>query len=226
MSILVDLSHTIEPDMPRFAGLEPPRIDAVWTHAEAHARGYQGTSCQVTRVSFATSIGTYLDAPFHFDPDGPDISQLVLSQLVLPGLLVDLRDRAMARAPLPANVTEPGDIAGKALLLWTGWSDHWGRETYSDHPYVSRVLAERLAAAGPALVGIDTLIIDDPRDLSRPAHTLLLRSGIPIVENLTNLGPLVGASFTFIATPPRVAGAASFPVRAFAVKDSPRSRAA
>jgi kynurenine formamidase len=141
----------------------------------------------------------------------------------VPGLAVDLRDAVTTRGLLPEHMAWPIDLAGKALLLCTGWSAYWGKERYSDHPYVSRRLAERLVAAGPALVGIDTLIIDDQRDLSRPAHTLLLRAGIPIVENLTGLESLVGASFTFIATPPKVTGAASFPVRAFAVRNSPWS---
>jgi kynurenine formamidase len=217
MLILLDLSHTIEPDMPRFPSFDPPYIGAVWTHADAAARGYyQGTTCEVTEVRFVTSIGTYLDSPYHFDPDGVDISQLDLSQLVLPGLALDLRDRAAPDAPLPTDVLDGLDVEGKALLLCTGWSDHWGDERYHHHPFVPREMAERLRAMRPALVGIDTLVIDSAQDPTRPAHTLLLRAGILIVENLTGLSRLVGEAFTFVAAPVKVAGAAAFPVRAFA----------
>jgi arylformamidase len=222
MTTLLDLSHTIEPDMPRFASFDPPHIGAVWTHAEAAARGYyQGTTCEVTEVRFATSIGTYLDAPYHFDPDGADISRLELSQLVLPGLALDLRDRAAPDAPLPAEALDGLDVTGKALLLCTGWSDYWGDERYDHHPYVPRAMAERLRAMRPALVGIDTLVIDSTKDPSRPAHTLLLRAGILIVENLTGLSDLPGKTFTFAAVPVKVAGAAAFPVRAFAMLGPP-----
>jgi arylformamidase len=217
MLTLLDLSHTIEPDMPRFPSLASPYIGAVWTHADAAARGYyQDTTCEVTEVSFVTSIGTYLDSPYHFDPDGVDISQLDLSQLVLPGLALDLRDRAAPDAPLPTDVLDGLDVEGKALLLCTGWSDHWGDEQYYHHPFVPREMAERLRAIRPALVGIDTLVIDSAQDPTRPAHTLLLRAGILIVENLTGLSRLVGEAFTFVAAPVKVAGAAAFPVRAFA----------
>jgi kynurenine formamidase len=203
--------------MPRFSSLAPPYVGAVWTHAEAADRGYRDTTCEVTEVRFVTSVGTYLDAPYHFDPQGADISQLDLSQLVLPGLVLDLRQQAAPDAPLPAGALEGLDVSGKALLLCTGWSDHWGDERYHHYPFVPRLMAERLRAMRPALVGSDTLVIDSTQDPTRPAHTLLLRAGIIIVENLTGLSELVGGTFTFVAVPVKVAGAAAFPVRAFAM---------
>ena len=48
----------------------------------------------------------------------------------------------------------------------------------------------------------------------------LLRAGIPIVEHLTGLEPLVGASFRFFAVPPTVKGMGTFPVRAFAMTEA------
>jgi len=217
MYTLLDLSHTLEPGMPRFTGFDVPSIRPVWTHADAPERGYQDTSCEVTEVSFVTSIGTYLDAPFHFDPDGLDISQLSLSQLVLPGMVLDLCDWAAPDRPLPAEALSGLDVDGKALLLYTGWSRYWGDDDYHHHPFVPREMAARLRAMRPALVGIDTLVVDSTQDSTRPAHTLLLRAGILIVENLTDLDGLIGETFTFVAVPVKVARAAAFPVRAFAM---------
>ncbi len=203
--------------MPRFSSFDAPYIGALWTHADAAGRGYQETTCEVTEVRFVTSIGTYLDSPYHFDPSGSDVSQLPLSQLVLPGVALDLRQRARPDQPLSADALDGLDVMGKALLLCTGWSDHWGHAQYRRYPFVSRAMAERLRAMRPALVGTDTLVIDNTRDPTRPAHTLLLRAGILIVENLTGVGGLVGEAFTFVAAPVKVAGAAAFPVRAFAM---------
>lgn len=217
MLTLLDLSHTIEPDMPRFTNIAAPYIGPLWTHAEAATRGYQNTTCEVTEVRFVTSIGTYLDAPFHFDPHGPDISQLDLSRLVLPGVVLDLRQHAAPDAPLPADALDGIEIAGQALLLCTGWSDYWGQDRYHQPPFVPRAMAERLQSQRPALVGIDTLVIDSAKDPTRPVHTLLLRAGVLIVENLTGLDGLIGETFTFVAAPVKVAGAAAFPVRAFAM---------
>ena len=71
-------------------------------------------------------------------------------------------------------------------------------------------------ASGAALVGIDSLNIDDIRDAARPVHSILLGAGIPIVEHLCNLGPLPESGFRFSAVPAKVAGFGSWPVRAFA----------
>jgi kynurenine formamidase len=70
---------------------------------------------------------------------------------------------------------------------------------------------------GARLVGIDAVNIDDTSSGGhRPAHSVLLAAGIPIVEHLTGLDqlPRVGARFT--AVPPRIADFGTFPVRAFA----------
>jgi kynurenine formamidase len=217
MYTLLDLSHTLEPGMPRFTSFDAPSIRPVWTHADAAERGYQDTSCEVTEVCFVTSVGTYLDSPFHFDPGGADISQLDLTQLVLPGVVLDLRDWAAPDRPLPTGVLDGLDVEGKALLLHTGWSRYWRDDHYFQHPFVSREVADRLRAMRPALVGIDTLVIDSTQDSTRPAHTLLLQAGIVIVENLTGLDGLIGEEFTFVAVPVKVARAAAFPVRAFAI---------
>jgi kynurenine formamidase len=73
---------------------------------------------------------------------------------------------------------------------------------------------------GAALVGIDSLNIDDTSPAAagtRPAHSGLLAAGIPVVEHLRGLDSLPPRGFRFTAAPPAIAGMASFPVRAFAV---------
>ena len=83
--------------------------------------------------------------------------------------------------------------------------------------YLTRAAAEQLVRAGARLVGIDSLNIDDTADLMRPAHTLLLRAGIPIVEHLCNLAALPAHGCKFFAVPVKVKGMGTFPVRAFAL---------
>ncbi len=67
-----------------------------------------------------------------------------------------------------------------------------------------------------ALVGIDSLNIDDTDDLARPVHTTLLRSGIPVVEHLRGLNELPDQGFRFFAVPAPISDCGTFPVRAFA----------
>ncbi len=55
-----------------------------------------------------------------------------------------------------------------------------------------------LVAAGAALVGIDSLNIDDIGDRVRPVHSTLLGAGIPIVEHLRGLGRLPAGGFPLL----------------------------
>ena len=109
-------------------------------------------------------------------------------------------------------------VAGKAVLIHTGWAKHWKTEQYfEDHPFLTEHAAWYLRAGGATLVGIDSLNIDDTDDGRRPVHTLLLGHDIPIVEHLTNLDTLPDEGFRFFAVPVKVKALGSFPVRAFGV---------
>ena len=69
------------------------------------------------------------------------------------------------------------------------------------------------------LVGIDSYNIDDTRDSSRPAHTLLLAADIPVVEHMTGLEKVPERGFKFFAVPVKIRNFGTFPVRAFAIVD-------
>jgi arylformamidase len=111
----------------------------------------------------------------------------------------------------------PYDVRGKAVLLQTGWDRHWATERYAvEAPFLTGEAAGWLAEQGAVLVGIDSINIDDMSDKSRPAHTKLLDAGVLIVEHMCNLDMLPTSGFRFFATPPRIDGMGTFPVRAFA----------
>ena len=105
------------------------------------------------------------------------------------------------------------------MLIDTGWSEHWGTSAYLErHPYLTRGAGKWLAEHGATFVGIDSLNVDDPEDRERPVHTVLLRAGIPIGENLRGLDQLQGdRPLRFHAVPVKLRGMSSFPVRAYAV---------
>jgi len=113
-----------------------------------------------------------------------------------------------------------GELRGRAVLVDTGWSRHFGTPAYGvGHPFLTRDAAELLITHGVALVGIDSLNIDDTEGGERPVHSALLRAGIPIVEHLTRLDALPSSGFRFFAVPVKVRGMGTFPVRAFARLD-------
>ena len=210
---LVDLSHLIEHGMTTYQGLPGPHICDFWEREATAANYDDGSSFQIGRIDMVANTGTYLDAPFHRYAEGADLAGLRLEQLAaLPGLLV----RAGARA-VDADAFEGLDVAGKAVLVHTGWDRHWRTAAYSQgHPFLTEAAARLLAGRGAALVGIDSYNIDDTGVRARPVHTLLLGANIPICEHMTNLGALPPGGFAFTAVPPKIAGMGTFPVRAFA----------
>jgi arylformamidase len=215
---LLDLSQTVGPETPLFSDSWPrPTITPYLSHTQSAFSGrYAGTTVEISFVQFITSIGTYLDSPFHFNPDGATIDRLDLRQLVLPGLAIEVQG-AQPRQALGPELLAGHDVAGKAVLLNTGWSAYWGTERYYEHPFVSAELAAALRDGGARLLGCDWLLADDPENPHRPAHVTLLNANVLIVENLAQLGQIPAGPFTFHAVPAKIAGAAAFPVRAYAV---------
>jgi kynurenine formamidase len=215
---VIDLSHPIAPGMPMYPGLPGPEIEDHMSRVESESHYAPGTSFQVSRIRIVGSTGTYIDSPFHRFAEGGDVSSLSLGRLVnLPGVVVEPGSEG-GRLVLREPDLEGLSLKGRAVLVRTGHDLRWGREEYyGPGPYVSAGAARFIAGADAALVGIDCLNIDDTGDSTRPAHTLLLASGIPVVENLRNLGALPREGFRFFAAPVAIRGAGSAPVRAFAL---------
>jgi arylformamidase len=211
--MLIDLSHRVEHGMATYKGLPAPHICDFWRREDTAGNYDDGSTFQIGRIDMVANTGTYLDTPFHRYADGDDLAAVSLDRLAgLDGLCVQAE--AMEAG---AGLFESLDVAGKAVLVHTGWDRHWRTDAYqSDHPFLSEAAARLLAERGAALVGIDSYNIDDTRTRRRPVHTVLLGAGTLICEHMTRLGELPPSGFRFTAAPPRVAGMGTFPVRAFA----------
>jgi arylformamidase len=214
---IVDLSHEIEDGMVTYPGLPAPRISELLTREASRSQYAPGTEFQISQIDICASTGSYLDSPFHRYADGADLSALPLERLAdLDAVIVDVSGSA-TRAVDAAQLM-PYDVAGRAVLVHTGWDRHWRTEAYAgEHPFLTAAAAEHLARHGAALVGVDSVNVDDTSDPSRPAHSILLGAGIAICEHLTNLGELPAEGARFTAAPLKIIGVGSFPVRAFAL---------
>jgi kynurenine formamidase len=211
---LVDLSHTITDGMVTYAGLPGPVITDFWTREESRSHYTPPTEFHIGRIDMVANTGTYLDTPAHRWEGREDLAAIRLESVAeLPGTVI--------RAPGPAlgpELLTGRNLTGTAVLFDTGWSRHWGTDAYapSGHPHVTDTLATALVAVGAVLVGIDSVNIDDTEGGTRPAHSILLDAGIPVVEHLTDLDQIPDEGFRFSAVPAKVAGLGTFPVRAFA----------
>jgi kynurenine formamidase len=218
MARVIDLSHEITEGMVTYPGLPGPVISDFLSREASRDRYEPGTEFQIGRIDMIANTGTYLDTPAHRYEGGWDLSGLDLDRVAdVPGVVID----ASAALEAGAKLIDGIEVAGMAVLFYTGWDRHWGTDEYGshEHPYLGNDLVDRLSGADPALVGIDSVNIDATTTGARPVHSGLLAAGIPIVEHLRGLDRLLGESFRFTAAPPAVAGLGTFTVRAFAVVD-------
>jgi kynurenine formamidase len=213
---LVELSHVIRAGMITYPGLPGPEITPYLTREASRQHYAPGTEFAIDRLTLVGNTGTYLDAPYHRYPGGADLSGVPLARIAdLPTVVVRMTDAPQAGVDVGALAAV--DVRGMAVLLHTGDDARFGSPGYSEgRHFLTRAGAAWLADHDAALVGIDALNIDDTADGERPAHSLLLAAGIPVVEHLTGLGQLPPTGALFTAVPLRVEGMGTIPVRAFA----------
>jgi arylformamidase len=213
----VELSHVISAGMTTYPGLPVPEITPHLTREASRGVYAPGTEFAIDRISMIGNTGTYLDSPFHRYGDGTDLAGIPLERLVdLPAVVV--RTVGGGVRGVGVDALKSLSVAGHAVLLHTGGDAHWGTPEYAvEAPFLTGEGAQWLIDHGAALVGIDSVNIDDSSPATggtRPAHSLLLGAGIPIVEHLTGLASLPPTGARFTAAPPRVAAFGTFPVRA------------
>lgn len=213
---LIDLNHVIESGMITYKGLPAPLVCDFLSRDASQRLHSPGTSFQIARIEMVANTGTYLDSPYHRFAHGEDVSELELARLAeLEAVVVNVA--GMRGRSIDREVFLPFDVRGKAVLVHTGWARHWRSDAYFEgHPFLTESAARHLRDRGAALVGIDSLNIDDISGGERPVHTTLLGGGVAIVEHLCNLEKVPAAGARFSAVPPRVKGMGTFPVRAFA----------
>jgi arylformamidase len=205
--VLIDLSHAVGDGSITYPGLPAPRISDHLSREASRSHYADGTTFQIGRIEMVANTGTYVDAPSHRWEGAADVASLALESVAdLDAIVVD------------GTTLTDQSFKGCAVLFRTGWSRHFGTPQYGNgHPFLTKDTADRLVDGRAALVGIDSLNIDDTRDGTRPVHSRLLAAGIPIVEHLNALDQLTARRFRFFAVPAKIAGMGSFPVRAFAI---------
>ncbi|MGI9284549.1 MAG: cyclase family protein [Pseudomonadales bacterium] len=219
MKKLVDLSHTVEHGMITYKGLPAPIVCDFLSREASKSKYAEGTTFHIGKIEMVANTGTYIDSPFHRYADGKDLSELALESIAdLDGLVFRVE---ADQKRIGSKLFSGADVKGKAVLIHTAWAKHWGTEQYfEEHPYLTADAAEWLKNSGVALVGIDSLNIDDTSNGERPVHSILLDADIPIVEHMCRLESLPDAAFKFNAVPVKVKDFGTFPVRAYAVIES------
>jgi kynurenine formamidase len=151
--VLIELSHAIESGMTTHPGIPAPTISTCLSHEASAERYAPGTSFEIARIDMVANTGTYVDTPAHRYPGGQDLSEVPLERLVdLDGVVVDCRDRPVSG--VEASAFRGVAVAGRAVLVLTGWDANWGTAAYlAGNPFLTEDAARWLVAEGAALIG-------------------------------------------------------------------------
>lgn len=187
-------------------------------------------------MCFDEHSGTHVDAPAHFGEDSATVDAIDPQDLVLPAVVLDVRERIGADADATitpddvlAHERRHGPLPGRcAVLALTGWgarahdpvaylnADAGG--TLHSPGFSAEVMAwmaeERPGVRG---VGLDTASLDPGNSTDFAAHVAWLPTGRYGIENVANLDrvPLTGA--TLVVGVPRYRGGSGGPARVLAL---------
>jgi len=208
---IIDLSHTISPDMPVYPGTEPPTFSTACT--------IEDMGFLEKKITLYSHTGTHMDAPAHIIPGAKTLDKMPPDRFAGKGAVVELAVNDGPTIDLKLLKPHQGRIERCEFLLFhTGWADLWGKEDYlKGYPVLSRDAATWLAGFPLKGVGADTISADEAESGTFPIHAILLERDIVIIENLTNLRALPDSEFDFFCFPLKIEKADGSPVRAVAI---------
>lgn len=202
---IIDISLAIGIQAPAWPGDPAPAV------AAAHTFATSGWHTSVLTMS--AHAGTHVDAPGHILPGAPLLEAFGLERFILPAVVADAGPGPLVGA---GAVARSGLRPGEALLLRTansarGLTDASGAMR-TDFAALSPEAARAAVDAGASLVGIDGPSAD-PYGGAVPAHTILMRAGVLILENLALAGAPAGRHL-LVCLPLDMPGLEASPVRA------------
>lgn len=179
---IIDLSQPLFDGAPNCPAHPPVKVDIIADHPQVGWR--------VELLTLASHTGSHVDAPYHKLADGANLDQIPLERFAGPAVIADFRgaiaDEALTTDKLAAKLTLP--LEDRIVLLATGWGKKRAKtdEWLQHPPYLAPDGAEWLVANKIRAVGIDHYSIAGSRDpVNSQTHTILLRAGLWIVEELS-----------------------------------------
>ena len=207
--MLIDMTHTITPDIPVYPGTPAPCLSPACTFTKDGFRE--------TLLTFSSHTGTHMDAPAHLLPEGRTLDDTPMSQFSGRATVLDATGAGPVITAEFLRSRHDDIYCADYVLLCTGWESRWGTEAYLEdtYPVPDEEAAHYLASCGVKGVGTDALSVDR---LSGPpaVHTILMKADAVILENLCLEKVRGRKDFLFFALPMKFENADGAPIRAFA----------
>ena len=204
----LDLTYTLGEDFPAYV----PSERAV----RRPGTNFADDGYYQQRWDIYEHIGTHVDAPAHFNPNGRYVSELTADELMVPAVTIDIARRAAADPDTVVTVADLRDHErrhgrierGSAVLMYSGW----GAKVRDPDAYRGTDAAGGLHFPGfsadacewlirrrrISALGVDTLSIDPGNSATFDAHKILNGAERYGIENLARLRrlPATGADIT------------------------------
>lgn len=186
--MIIDLTMPISRDIPLYT---PDRAPEIMQIASIAKDGWNEHEIRIT-----THVSTHIDVPYHFFVNGKKLDDFSIEKFVGRGVLVDCHGQKVVEK-IKERVRN-GDI----VLFYTGQSKKRKEDYGKNAPVISPSLAKELVKKKIKMIGVDAF---SPDNEPFEVHSILLKNGILIVENLVNLDKLLGRRFDVIALPLKLA---------------------
>ena len=209
---IIDLTHTINADMPIFPGTKPPGLQEIKNMA---ADGYQSTELKMN-----SHQGTHIDAPGHMVAGGKMLEQFPIDQFFGLALVIDFHGCAGKRIEVSYLQPLEREIANADFVIFhTRQAEKWGLpEYFTDYPALTPEAAEWLMQFPLKGVGFDTISADPAGAGYKIHHILLGKNDRLVIENLTNLAEIENSYCMLSVLPLKYDKADGSPVRAVAIE--------
>jgi len=210
----IDLSHSIEDQMATYWG--GSKTSFTWSS------NFDRKDYASSRLEMSSHTGTHVDAPLHFIPGGGTIDAVPLDVLVGYARMLDFHSAPVANSVIDASYfcTKASAVqSGDIVLVHTGIWKVFGEERFTtEMPVLAEESIEYLISSGIKAYATDCISVDPLGGSTHPNHTLLLGSGIPIIEGLTNLNQIHENPIFLIALPLKLVDREAAPARVIAIE--------
>lgn len=205
MKNYIDLTLMLDENYLPYPGDEPIKFNEV---KKIDQDGYN-----LKRFESGMHIGTHMDAEKHIFPNGKGIESIDINEVIGTARVIrpDIEDNLISTEDIVKDLI--GDE--KILLLDLGHANKINTDVYYNQPKFQKDLVPFLVEKGIRVIGFD---IPSPEYCDGDfldMHRDLMRGGIHIIENLTNLDKL-DSVVEFIALPLKIKGLDGSLIRAVA----------
>jgi arylformamidase len=217
---IIDLSHDMWPGQEEYGlQLETRLIDEVYPQYRRRPDVWY----TLQTIHMSCHVGTHIEFPRHFDPQGADSATFPLERLIGPACVLDFRHKqdneAITLAEVQAydGLIQQGDI----VFLHTGRFATHNQPGGHSRPYLTPEATRWLAAEKdvPA-IGVDATGIEVKGTDHHPVHTILLKEfGRALIEEVGDLSQLRGPRFEVWILPLKMHGLEASPIRLLAIEE-------